>query len=236
MPRITESFRETLRSLGRGNGLTYLLAQALLRVSGGHVRIVKYDLVVQPIRDGVGIPGHRGRDFEIREVGPEDSLLEHMGHSAAIHENRFRQGARCLVALERGEVAGFLWWVSGPYEEDEVRCLFVPDAEELAVWDFDVYVSPRNRGGPVFARLWDAASRRLFVAGYRYSCSRISAFNPASLAAHRRLGARVVAKRLFFCLGRLQLTFGGKRPRMHLSVADSCRPTVRVGPHDDSTP
>ena len=226
--RITESFSATVRCLGWGNGLTYILSQGLLRLSRGYVRIIKYHLVVQPLRNGLGIPMRRGRDIEIREIGPGDQLLGAMGHPPATIANRLRQGSRCLAALKEGELAGFLWWVEGAYEEDEVRCLFVPEPEGLAVWDFDVYVSPHKRAGPVFARLWDAASRCLVAAGYRYTCSRISAFNPASLAAHERLGARVVAKRLFICLGRLQVMVGGRRRPLHVSISDSSRPRVRV--------
>lgn len=229
MISVIESFRATLRSLGWGNGLTYLLAQGLLRLSHDRIRIVRYHLVVQPIRDGIGIPAHRGRDIEVREAGPDDPLLARMDHPAAIITARFGQGARCLVALQKGELVGFLWWVEGAYLEDEVRCRFVPQPPGLAVWDFDVYICRRYRCGPAFSRLWDAASKRLFATGYRYTCSRISTFNPASLAAHRRLGARVVGKRLFICVGRMELTFSGKRPRMHVSFGERSRPEVRVG-------
>ena len=228
MQRIRESFASTLRSLGWVDGLTYLLAQGLDRISRGRIRIVKYDLVVQPVRGGIGVPEHRGTDLEIRELRPGDELLERMGHPPETIAARFRQGGRCLAAVRRGELAGFLWWVEGPYEEDEVRCLFVPRPAGAAVWDFDVYVAPRHRSGPVFARLWDAASRDLSARGFRQTCSRISAFKPGSLSAHRRLGARVVGKRLFVCVGRLELMFGTRRPLFHASLRS--RPTIEVGP------
>jgi len=233
MRRILASLRATLRSLGWVDGLTYVLAQSLLVVSRGSGRVIKYYLVVQPLQPSTPVPSRRGGTIKVREIGPDDPLLDDMPQPASTNAYRFRQGARCLVALKGGELAGFMWWVEGPYEEDEVRCLFVPEPVGRSVWDFGVYVSPANRLGPTFFRLWDAASRRLFAKGYRYTCSRISAFNPASLAAHRRLGAQVVGQRLFICLGRLQLSLSRQHPWMHLSVGNNVRPTVKVGPREN---
>ena len=227
MPRIITSLKSTLRSLGWVDGLTYLLAQAVSRLTRGHVRIISYDLVVQPMTDGLDLPEHRGKDIEIREIVAGDPLLAAMDRPAEIVDFRFQQGARCLVALKKGELAGFLWWTQGPYTEDEVRCVFIPEPQGQAIWDFDVYVAPRYRFSPIFPCLWNSLTKQLFAQGYRYSCSRISAFNPASLAAHRRLGAEVVGRRLFICLGRWQLSMSRQSPRCHVSVKAS--PRVSVG-------
>ncbi len=227
MPRIIASLKSTLRSLGWVDGLTYLLAQAVSRLTRGHVRIISYDLVVQPITDGLDLPVHRGKDIEIREIVAGDPLLAAMDRPAEIVDFRFEQGARCLVALKKGELAGFLWWTQGPYTEDEVRCVFVPEPQGQAIWDFDVYVAPRYRFSPIFPCLWHVATKQLFSQGYRYSCSRISAFNPASLAAHRRLGAKIVDRRLFICFGRLELSLSRQSPRFYVSLKAS--PRVGVG-------
>ena len=202
MPRIITSLKSTLRSLGWRHGLVYLVAQGLWRISGGWLRVLNYVLVVQPIGDGIGIPAHRGQDIDVQEIDPQSSLLALM-HPEEVISARFSQGARCLVALKNGDLVGFLWWVTGPYQEDEVRCLFIPEPQGITVWDFDVYVCRQQRCTPVFSRLWDSASKLWFAEGYRYSTSRISAFNPASLAAHQRLGAKSVGHRLFICCGRL---------------------------------
>ena len=226
MHRIIASLKSTMRTLGWVDGLTYLLAQAISRLTRGHVRIISYDLVVQPMSDGLDLPAHRGKDIEILEIVAGDPLLAAMDRPAEILEARFEQGARCLVALKKGELAGFLWWTQGPYTEDEVRCVFIPEPHGQAIWDFDVYVAPRYRFSPIFPCLWNRATKQLFAQGYRYSCSRISAFNPASLAAHRRLGAEVVGRRLFICLGRLQLSFSRQSPRCHISL--KARPNIKV--------
>jgi GNAT superfamily N-acetyltransferase len=229
MRRIRASFNATMKSLGWVNGLLYLLTRGLDRISGGRVRIVKYDLAVQPLGEGFPLPYRRSGTMELRELHEGDPLLERIEHPAEVIAARFRQGGRCLAAVREDELAGFLWWVEGPYEEDEVRCRFVPSPAEASVWDFDVYVAPAYRGGMVFARLWGAANHDLAARGFRQSCSRISAFKPESLAAHGRLGARVVDKALFFCVGRAQLMFATRYPWVHLSLGSASRPVLRVG-------
>ena len=236
MSRIIASFKATLRNLGWRHGLIYLLVQVLLRASRGWLRIIKYRLLVQPIRDGIGIPEHRGRGIEIREIEPEDKLLERMQHPAETIAARFRQGARCLVALKQGELVGFLWWTEGAYQEDEVRCRFVPEPQGRSVWDFDVFVFPEHRFSPVFSRLWQVASKLLFAHGIRVSCSRISAFNSGSFEAHRRLGARVVGTRWYLCIGSMQASFAVQSPRFHVSFSPESFPVVRVGSDQDSKP
>ncbi len=229
MRRIRDSFKATVKTLGWINGPLYLLTRGLDRISGGRVRIVKYDLAVQPLGEGFPLPYRRSAKMELRELREGDPLLEHIGHPAAVIAARFRQGGRCLAAVCGDELAGFLWWVEGAYEEDEVRCRFVPAPAEVSVWDFDVYVAPSYRGGMVFARLWGAANHDLSARGFRQSCSRISAFKPESLAAHGRLGARVVSKALFFCVGGVELMFATRYPWMHLSLSRASRPALRVG-------
>lgn len=229
MSRIVDSFKSTMKALGWINGLLYLLTRGLDRISGGRVRIVKYDLAVQPLGESFALRHRPSAKMELRELHEGDPLLERIEHPPATIATRFRQGGRCLAAVCGDELAGFLWWVEGPYEEDEVRCRFVPAPEGTSVWDFDVYVAPSYRGGMVFARLWGAANHDLSARGFGQSCSRISAFKPESLAAHSRLGARVVGKALFFCVGRAELMFSTRYPWVYLSLGSASRPTLRVG-------
>lgn len=154
-----------------------------------------------------------------------------MNRPAATIQDRFAQGARCLVALRDDDLVGFLWWIEGPYDEDEVRCVFVPQPAERALWDFDVYVAPSHRFGPAFARLWDAVMNRMHASGFQWSCSRISAFNMPSLRAHQRLGARVVGTRSYLCLGMVQVSMALDVPYLHVSFQPTSRPVVVVSPY-----
>ena len=227
--RTRDSFSATIRSLGWINGSLYLLAQGIDQLSRGRIRIIKYDLVSQPVSAEPLMPSHRGAAVEVREVHAGDPLLTRMGHPPASIESRFAQGGRCLAALCDGELAGFLWWVEGAYREDEVRCLFIPHPAGAAVWDFDVFVAAGRRYSPVFARLWEAADRELHGRGFIRSCSRISAFKPESLSAHRRLGARVTGKCLFIRIWRAQIMFATQSPWIHVSLTEASRPALRVG-------
>jgi GNAT superfamily N-acetyltransferase len=233
MLRLARSFRSTLSSLGAGNGLSYLIAQGVLRITRGRVRIVKYFLLIQPLHDGIGLRAGRSRELQVRELNRDDDILHQMNHDEGIIASRFEQGGRCLAAMRKSRLVGYLWWIEGAYCEDEVRSVFVPHPENGAVWDFDVYVAPEDRGTVVFARLWDVASRQLFARGFRRSCSRISAFNTSSLTAHQRLGAEVVGTRWYLCIGSVQLSIAGDAPRLHLSTTNRSRPVVPVPPERD---
>ena len=123
-----------------------------------------------------------------------------------------------------------LWLCLGPYDEDEVRCRFVCEPEENTVWDFDVYVCPEARAGFVFARLWDEANAFLGKRGIAWSISRISAFNPGSLASHAGLGARRTAAATYLKLGRWQIMVADVPPYVHLSTDPVSVPRLRVTP------
>src|SRR3546814_8400271 len=97
---------------------------------------------------------------------------------------RAAQGAVCLGAFKNDAIIGCLWLCLSSYVEDEVRCRYQPAPAGEASWDFDVYVVPAQRSGPAFGRLRDEANAFLRQQGVACSWSRISAFNPASLASH----------------------------------------------------
>jgi hypothetical protein len=143
---------------------------------------------------------------------------------------RYEQEAICLAAFEGKSLVGYLWLLLGPYEEDEVRCRFIPMPEGKAAWDFDVYVVPGYRFGIGFLRLWDEANRYLKERGIQWTMSRISAFNAVSLASHRRLGARVVGHAVFVVLGPCQLALTTVFPFVHLSISTRSEPKIRIYP------
>lgn len=222
--------RGAVKSLGWANGCMSLLADALARISRDACRIVRYRLLVQPLDPSWQLAGRHGRDLRIREAFYNDPILGQMDRPKATINERFKQGARCIVALRGDELVGFIWWIEGPYREDEVRCLFIPKPAGTSVWDFDVYVAPAHRHGATFARLWEAAVARMHEAGFECSCSRISAFNASSLRAHQRLGATIVGTCSFLCIGSLQITLSRDAPRLHVSWQSESRPTILVPP------
>jgi len=223
--------RTNIQTLGWWNGVLYLLGTALSRASADRLRIVKYELVSQPISTAPLLPEHRGKKIQVREASSDDPLLRSVpDRREGVFAERFAQGARCLLAELNGELAGFLWFVKGDYPEDEVRCLFRPLPEGQSVWDYDVYVAKKHRLSPVFLKLWQAANERLYAEGIHHSASRISAFNTASRGSHERLGARKAGWALFVCLGPWQIMVASRKPFVHLSFSRQSRPVLQVGP------
>lgn len=229
MPKIIKTLRAHFQALGWLNGLLYLVAIALSRISGDRARLIKYDLVVQPIRTEPLLPPHRGRRIQVYEATPEDALLRAVPYrDEAVLQDRFSRGGRCLVAQLNDDLAGFLWFSHGDYLEDEVRCLFRPEPAETSVWDYDVYVADRYRLSPVFLKLWQEANSRLHAEGFRESFSRISAFNPGSHGSHARLGAKKIGWVTFIVIGSMQIMWASRTPFLHLSFNERRRPVLRL--------
>ena len=224
-----ESIRATAAAIGWGDALLYALSRVLAAATRGRVRIVKYDFVVQPVRLPPAGAATRTGKFTLDWAGRGSPLFAQIERPPAVIASRFDQHARCIAAsVEGGRLAGFLWFVVGPYDEDEVRVRFVPAPEGAAAWDFDVTILPEYRMGRLFAALWGRAGAELATLGVRYTCSRISAFNATSLAAHQRLGARKVGSATFVCCGRVELMACSLGPQYRLTWRDDQRPVLIV--------
>jgi hypothetical protein len=218
----------TLRELGLAAGTLYASARVLSQISRGKVGLRAYYLVAQPVALAPALPARRGRSIEVREIGLAEALELPVDRPRAVIERRMRHGARCLVARSDGRFLGFLWFQLAPYEEDEVRCLFVPSPKGRASWDFDVFVQPSARLGFAFARLWDEANAILSKEGIRWSISRISMTNASSLAAHRRLGLVRLGSAAFVCAGDTQVMLSTLWPFVHVALRRSSRPKLEL--------
>jgi hypothetical protein len=220
--------RQTLAQLGWSNTALYALAHGLSAVSGGRWVLHRYIFIAQPVGAKALCHG-RGQDIEVRLALAEDELPEDYPRPASVVRERFRQGAHSLAAFHGRELVGCLWYVLDAYQEDEVRARYQL-ASSHACWDFDVWVRPQDRLGWTFRRLWDEAHQRLRSHAVRWSCSRVSAFNPASLHAHARLGAVRLGSAVFLCCGDWQWMFTNLRPRFHLSRRPDVFPQLRFDP------
>ena len=227
---VSQRLTTTLRELGPTNGVLYLISRLLARASQNKVRIVRYLLVAQPVpthKPSYSRPPTQG---VTRWVDASDPVVEDFPRPDYVIKRRFENGASCLVIESRGRFAGFLWLSFGSYEEDEVRCCYTFKYPESSAWDFDVYLESRYRIGRSFSKLWDAANSHLAAKGIDWSYSRISAFNPVSLAAHKRLGAQFLFSATFLCIGQLQFSIYGTRPYIHLSSNPRSRPQLVLAP------
>lgn len=232
MRRALSSIRETFASLGWADGSLALTARALDRASRGRCKIYKYLFVAQPVPSAPLAPPIETSKTRIYRAVPGDGIIAAFPRPPHVIARRFADGALCLVA-ERGQrLAGFLWIQRDRYCEDEVRCDYLLDPPALLAWDFDAWVAPEHRMSRAFAQLWDAANRYLRAEGCRFTVSRISAFNAASLAAHRRLGIVRVATGTFIVIGPFQLALFSCRPWLHIGIGEDDRPQVIFRPPD----
>jgi hypothetical protein len=219
--------RGLVRELGASGALCYVVSRIGAR-SGGWLSLHSYLFVAQPVADGPLLPPRLGRSIVVRRLDPQDAALLSLPLNRAVLAYRAGQGAICFGAFKQDEIIGCLWLCLSPYDEDEVRCRYQPLPAGKASWDFDVYVHPEHRSGLGFARLWDEANAFLRGQGIACSWSRISAFNPGSLAAHARLGARIAGRATFFRLGRCQIMRASLPPYRHLSFRQSSRPILSL--------
>lgn len=220
------AIKRTIRELGKLDALLYYLSEIALRGSGKQARLIRYCLVAQPVIETRRVP-RPDPNTEIRRIFPGDPLIHAFPRPQDVIAMRFTRGDICLGATVKGRFAGFLWLAFGAYDEDEVRCKYVIVRPDLS-WDYDVHVEPEFRMGRSFLRLWDAANALLHARGVRWSISRISAFNPASLNSHARLGTRLLGKATFIVLGPLQIAFTG-RYFPHFSFNNLSAPSVQLG-------
>ncbi len=224
---MIKTLRSLAQELGPTNAACYIASRILVRL-GGSLRLYRYILAVQPVPARPLLPARRGRSVIVHLVEPGDPALSAMPLTPEVLAYRFRQGAVCLGAFRDAEMIGCLWLCLGPYNEDEVRCRFVPLPVGSASWDFDVYVAPAYRTGMVFALLWDAANAYLRERGIHWSFSRTSAYNLTSLASHRRLGARMLGSATYLCAGSWQLMVCTRGPWLHLSTGGYSVPQISL--------
>ncbi len=221
--------KDLAKQTGWSNAVWYALARGLGTASGGRVRLIKYYLMAQPIAPSA-VSGKASASINVAIVGPDAACVSAFPRPAEVLRQRFESGAICFAATGAAGFVGFLWLKEQAYEEDEVRSLFIPTPVEQAVWDFDVYVEPRYRIGRAFSRLWDAAYDFMRSKGYRWTMSRVSAFNAASLRSHARLGAVPVGSATYLCLGALQISMFSTAPYLHVGIRSRQRPVIRVQP------
>jgi GNAT superfamily N-acetyltransferase len=187
-----------------------------------------YAIVVQPISPGRERRNNPYVTHVYDSAESADFLVERFPAPRSVVLSRFRQGAVCVALEKAGEYVACAWLALDGYMEDEVRCRFVPLPADETGWDFDVYVDPDCRGTMVFLRIWQAVSNYYAERGRRWSLSRISNFNRASLHAHQSMGATIIGRAVFCSVGPWQLAFSTMRPRLHFGLSKSRYPTFEL--------
>lgn len=217
LPDRLRAARRTLREMGAGTTALYALHRLLPRLSGGRLQLFAYGLYAQPLGQGLLDAVRDDPQTVVTVVDAGTPLAAAFPRPPTVIAERFASGAECHAATLRGEFAGYIWIARGHYDEDEVRCRYELPADGRSVWDFDVHVEPHLRLGRTMARLWKAVDAALAAEGVRWTFSRISLFNRASLQSHARLGARHCGSVVFLQAGPLQAACSTVPPRCQWS-------------------
>ena len=205
----------SLRQLGWRDSAWLAAARLLALVPGGRCALYRYQFVAQAVAPG-SLCGGRGQSISVTPCLEEADLPPGPERRPGALRERYRQGAQCLVARDKSGMVGWIWLLRHGCQEDEVRARYAL-ASNQSSWDLDVWVAPAQRGGLVFARLWEEANSVLHAQGVRWTCSRISRFNRASLAAHARLGTHGLGTATFLRCGNWQWMAASLPPYVHLS-------------------
>ena len=187
-------------------GRTLADHQILFRGSAGHG-----EFAGEPDSRAISVARIAARRFDRRAIS---STCRHHQKGAST------MAPSASLARNGSEFVGYVWLKLRGYEEDEVRCRYVPIPELNTAWDFDVYIAPSYRMSRMFIRVWDAVNDFLRNNRIDWTLSRISAFNADSLRSHRRMGIHRIATGLFLCAGTMQIAFVSVRPFVHVSLGE----------------
>ena len=216
-----------ISELGWFTGAMHVVAIALRRFCP-FFSIEKYYLVAQPITEQRLLPEKRGKDILVRQIDHDHPLISQLPRPRDVIDRRFAGGALCFLATREDRIIGHLWITQAAYREPVHRCEFVVRPQGRTVWDFDMWITPDERLGLAFARLWDQCNSYLRDRGVSWTCSRVSAFNPASLKAHERLGMRVMHSLFYLGAGPVELLLADVAPFIALSFSPRTFPVIEV--------
>jgi len=228
MQRIRGKWQRLRHRLSVRDSVLAMISTSLARATANRCRLFCYCIVAQPVPNKPLPAPKLGSSLTVRQLFEGDPALSAFPRPQAVFKARFQQGAVCYAAFRGDEPAGYIWFTLGPYEEDEVRCVFHTHPKDNTAWDFDVYVAPPFRFTSAFIRLWNTACAHMREHDVQWTMSRISAFNANSIASHRRLGAQDLGRLTFLTLGTLQFMWGAAPLRMHLSMRPASRPRVEL--------
>lgn len=211
--RILGPFRE----FGVLPGTAYVVNR-LLRHLHPRVGLIWYDLMAQPVSDKALLPAGLARNLSFRELAADSPEVAQMAARPDVKASRFAQGSTALGTFRKNELIGYVWFCTGRYVEDELRCVYEFAHPERSVFDFDLVVMPDSRMGVGFAALWQCANQYLTSRGVRTSYSRVTRFNLASRRAHQRLGAVRIGMLFALQIGPLEVMLASVRGRSRASV------------------
>jgi hypothetical protein len=219
--------KSVVAGLGWFTGAMSAVATALRRFCP-FFSLAKYYVVAQPVAGARLLPEKRGKSILVLQIDHDHPLIARLPRPRDEIVRRFAGKALCFLATREDRIIGHLWITQSPYREPVHRCEFAVRPHGRTAWDFDMWIAPEERLGLAFARLWDQCNSYLREQGVTWTCSRVSAFNPASLKAHERLGMRVMHSLFYLGAGPVDLLIADVAPFIALSFSPRTFPVIEV--------
>ena len=215
----------TIQMLGLIGAASYLAARGLQGVArGGGLAWHRYAILAQP---RAGLPD-MPRGYAVRELAAAELAGHPVDAAPAVQAERFAAGLACLGVFDpQGRLTGLVWLGQGTYLEDEVAVRFA--IPPRCCWDTGLWIASEHRMGRSFAALWAGVGAWMDARGLSHSLSRVADYNLPALAAHRRMGARVLAHRSFLKVGDWQWAFAA-RPRLVRLDSAAQSPGIDLAP------
>jgi len=225
---MLQVIQSALRHFGIFNGCLYLFNQLSKKMFGDGVILEKFYIYAQPLTQEKILPVKKAGKYKLINLKRESTDLRIFGRPTKVIEDRYDKGGQCIGCFKNDKLLGYIWFTFESYNEDVVRCVYIPYPKETTCWDYDIFIEPKYRIGFVFAALWDALNEELYSKGYRWSMSRISAFAVESIKSQSRLGAKRIGMLIFLKLFGSQLLFSSNSPYVHLSFSEKNYPHLVV--------
>jgi hypothetical protein len=191
----------SLKVIGAIGMASYALAYLCTRAR--HLAYYRFEIVVV---DAKGLPG-LPRGYSWRVLDRQELAAHSIDVDAEAQRARFADGLQCLVTFDRsGALAGVSWMGKRSHEDPQYGVRYMLPAN--AAWDTGLWVPEDKRMTRAFSAVWASIGEWLAAEGLDCTISSIADYNAASIASHRRLGARRLRTITVLRLGSLQLTLG----------------------------
>jgi hypothetical protein len=211
----------SLKVIGAIGLASYALAYLCTRAR--HLAYYRFEVVVVDAARLPGLP----RGYSWRLLGPQELAAHPIDVDATTQRARFAEGLQCLATFDsNGALAGISWMGQRSHEDPQYGVRYLLPAN--AAWDTGLWVPEDKRMTRAFSATWASMGEWLAGEGLECTISSIADYNVASLASHRRLGARRLRTITVLRLGALQLTLGARPWLLWRGTADP--PTIEFRP------
>jgi len=238
--KILDRVRKRSQGIGTPRLVLYGFVWLFRKLSAGAVEIHYRYIHLQAVRTEPLLKGRfRGRS-NVRTLQGAELLQEFDRDDVGVFnrppkdfprfKRRVERGDICIAVTRSSKTAGVLWLTFAPFDETEVKAVFVTRLSDHMAWASNIFIVDDARGGLAFAELWDGADAVLREKGIRWTADQTSAFNGPALQSHERLGAFRIGRIIYLLLGSTQITFSSLRPHFYIAGPSSEGPVFVIPP------